>query len=176
MRARFRTEVVAALSLSFLFMFLLGASRVVPTQSGSSGTWDTITSGTLTDAGILYVDSGTALVPSGTGTIGATNMYPDAVAELALISSNSPSADAVLLYNSGTQGFKWAAVTISDAGVMTLGTAGSSIDLTPSATAGGCVTLKEASDNGSEYGTICVNDAITTTFDCVLTVSGLSCS
>ena len=47
---------------------------------------------------------------------------------------------------------------------------------TPQGVAGACVRLKEASGNGTNQGSICVSDAITTDFTCTLTVSGLSCS
>lgn len=46
----------------------------------------------------------------------------------------------------------------------------------PAGSVGGCVRIKEATSNGTNQGSICVNDSITTDFTCTLSVSGLSCS
>lgn len=46
----------------------------------------------------------------------------------------------------------------------------------PQGSVGGCIHLYEGSGNGTNRGSICVNDSIATDFTCVPTASGISCS
>lgn len=46
----------------------------------------------------------------------------------------------------------------------------------PQGAVGGCIHLYEGSGNGTNRGSICVDDSIATDFTCVPTASGISCS